>query len=78
MRNLLGKVPKSAHGIIAPLVRSLFEQPAAEAVWAQHARFVEQLDGRCDEAADMLAEAELAILTFRCPRCWRAGTASTT
>jgi putative transposase len=64
MRNLLGKVPKSAHGIVAPLVRSIFEQPDAEAVWAQHGRIVEQLDGRFDEAADMLAEAAHEILAF--------------
>jgi putative transposase len=37
MRNLLSRVPKSAHGLVAPLVRSIFEQPDADSAWAQHA-----------------------------------------
>ena len=64
MRNLLAKVPKAAHTIVAPLVRSIFEQPDADSVWAQHARIVEQLSGRFDAAADLLAEAAHDILAF--------------
>lgn len=64
MRNLLAKVPKSAHGLVAPLVRSIFEQPDADSAWAQHARVVEQLTGRFDDAADLLAEAGDEILAF--------------
>src|SRR5690625_2428861 len=64
MRNLLSRVPKSAHGLVAPLVRSIFEQPDADSAWAQHTRVVEQLTGRFDAAADLLAEAADEILAF--------------
>jgi putative transposase len=64
MRNLLSRVPKSAHGLVAPLVRSIFEQPDADSAWAQHARVVEQLTGRFDAAAELLAEAAHEILAF--------------
>jgi putative transposase len=64
MRNLLSRVPKSAHGLVAPLVRSIFEQPDADSAWAQHDRVVEQLTGRFDAAADLLAEAADQILAF--------------
>lgn len=64
MRNLLSRVPKSAHGLVAPLVRSIFEQPDADSAWAQHARVVEQLVGRFDAAADLLAESADEILAF--------------
>jgi putative transposase len=64
MRNLLSRVPKSAHGLVAPLVRSIFEQPDADSAWAQHARVVEQLVGRFDAAADLLADAADEILAF--------------
>jgi transposase-like protein len=39
-------------------VRTIFAQPDAESVRAQHARTVEQLQPRFKEAARMLAEAE--------------------
>ena len=64
MRNLLSRVPKSAHGIVAPLVRSIFDQPDQASAWAQHARIIEQLTGRFDDAADLLAEAGHEILAF--------------
>jgi putative transposase len=64
MRNLLSRVPKSAHGLVAPLVRSIFEQPDADSAWAQHARVVEQLTGRFDAAAELLAESAAEILAF--------------
>jgi putative transposase len=64
MRNLLSRVPKSAHGLVAPLVRSIFEQPDADSAWAQHTRVVEQLTGRFDAAADLLADAAEEILAF--------------
>jgi putative transposase len=64
MRNLLSRVPKSAHGIVAPLVRSIFDQPDADAVWAQHTRIVDQLEQRFDAAAELLADAADQILAF--------------
>lgn len=64
MRNLLTKVPKSAQDLVASLVRSIFAQPDAKEVWAQHGRVVEQLEKRFSEAAKMLAEAAEDILAF--------------
>ena len=46
MRNLLTRVPKSAEALVATTVRTIFQQPSAEAVHAQHARVVEQLEAR--------------------------------
>ena len=63
IRNLLTKVPKAAHGLVATFVRTIFAQPDAESVKAQHARTVEQLQPRFAAAAKMLAEAE-EILAF--------------
>ena len=63
MRNLLTKVPKSAQGLVATFVRTIFAQPDAESVRAQQARTVEQLQPRFKDAARMLAEAE-EILAF--------------
>lgn len=64
MRNLLTRVPKSAQDLVATLVRSIFAQPDAKEVWAQHGRVVEQLQTRFSEAAKMLAEAAEDILAF--------------
>jgi transposase-like protein len=64
MRNLLTKVPKASQSMVATLVRTIFEQPDSEQVWAQHARVVEQLDGRFPDAATMLVDAGGDILAF--------------
>lgn len=64
LRNLLTRVPKSAQTLVATLVRSIFAQPEQAAVWAQHARIVEQLLERFPEAATMLAEAGPEVLAF--------------
>ena len=64
MRNLLTRVPKSAQALVATLVRSIFAQPTAEEVRAQHGRVVEQLEGRFREAAALLVEAAEDILAF--------------
>ncbi len=64
MRNLLTRVPKSAQDLVASLVRSIFAQPSAGEVWAQHGRVVEQLWASFPEAAKMLAEAAEDILAF--------------
>jgi transposase-like protein len=64
MRNLLTRVPKSAQSMVATLVRTIFEQPDAASVWAQHARVVDQLTERFPDAATHLAEAASDVLAF--------------
>jgi putative transposase len=64
MRNLLTRVPKSAQSMVATLVRTIFEQPDAASVWAQHARVVDQLTERFPAAAEHLAEAATDVLAF--------------
>jgi len=64
LRNLLTQVPKSAQTLVATLVRPIFMQPDSQAVWAQHARMVEQLEERFPAAAAMLAEAAPEVLAF--------------
>ena len=36
MRNLLTRAPKSAEALLATTVRTIFQQPSAEAVRAEH------------------------------------------
>ena len=64
VRNVHTKVPKTAQSMVGALIRSIFEQPDAEQVHAQHARVVEQLHERFPDAAAMLVEAEADILAF--------------
>ena len=64
IRNLLCRVPKSAQGLVATLVRSSFAQPDATSTWAQHARVVEQLTERFPQAAELLADAAADLLAF--------------
>ena len=64
MRNLLTRVPKSAGKLVATTVRTIFEQPSAAEVHAQHARVVEQLAERFPEAAALLADAGPELLAF--------------
>ncbi len=63
-RNLMTRVPKASQGMVATLVRTIFEQPDHDSVWAQHARVVDQLTGRFDDAALMLADAAEDLLAF--------------
>ena len=56
MSNLLSRVPKSAQSFVATMVRTIYQQPSAEEVWAQHGRVVEQLSERFPEAAALLAD----------------------
>lgn len=73
IRNLLAKVPKSAHGLAATLVRSIFAQPTEEEVAAQLGRVIEQLEKMFPEAAALLEEAGADITAFAsCPsEHWR-------
>lgn len=66
VRNLQTRVPKAAQGLVATLVRSIFAQPDAESVKAQHARIVEQLQPRFPRASEMLADSPelLAFAAF--------------
>jgi putative transposase len=64
MRNLLVRVPKSAQDFVAAVVRSIFAQPDADSVRAQHQRIVEQLMPRFPDAAKMLADAAEELLAF--------------
>jgi len=64
MRDLLPKVPKKAQGWVTALVRSIFAQPDAEQVRAQHGRVVEKLEERYPEVAAMVDEAKEEILAF--------------
>ena len=63
-RNLLTKVPKASQGMVGTLVRTIFEQPDAEQVWAQHARVVDQLASRFAEVAEMLTGMAPDLLAF--------------
>jgi len=63
-RNLLTRVPKASQGMVGTLVRTIFEQPDHDSVWAQHGRVVEQLSARFGEAATMLADVAEDLLAF--------------
>ena len=64
MRNLLTRVPKSAQGFVATMVRTIFAQPDAATVREQHARIVDQLETRFPDAAALLEEAGPDLLAF--------------
>ena len=64
MRNLLTRVPKSAQGFVATMVRTIFAQPDTDMVREQHCRIVDQLATRFPEAAALLEEAETDLLAF--------------
>lgn len=73
LRNLLTTVPKSAQPWVATLVRTIFDQPAAEQVRAQHTWVVDALAGRYPAAAEHLEAAREDLLAFAAfPReVWR-------
>lgn len=64
MRNLLTRVPKSAQGFVATMVRTIFAQPDAQTVHEQHARIVATLEDRFPEAAALLDQAGPDLLAF--------------
>jgi putative transposase len=72
-RNLLTRVPKSAQPWASTLVRTIFEQPAAASVRAQHGQVVSALEARLPQAAAHLDAARDDILAFTAfPReVWR-------
>ncbi|MFH1331633.1 MAG: IS256 family transposase [Actinomycetota bacterium] len=65
LRNLSTKVPRSAEAMVATMVRSIFAQPSADEVWAQHRRVVDHLtDMGLHQAAEHLDNAAAEILVF--------------
>jgi transposase-like protein len=72
-RNLLTRVPKSAQPWVSTLVRTIFEQPDAASVKAQHGHVVTALEAKFPQAAAHLDEARDDILAFTAfPReVWR-------
>jgi len=72
-RNLLTRVPKSAQPWVSTLVRTVFEQPDAASVRAQHAQVTTALEAKFPQAAAHLDEARDDILAFTAfPReVWR-------
>jgi putative transposase len=72
-RNLLTRVPKTAQPWVSTLVRTIFEQPDAASVRAQHAHVVQALEAKLPAAAAHLDAARDDILAFTAfPReVWR-------
>ena len=64
MRNLLGRVPKSAQAMVGTLVRTVFAQSDGDQVRAQFARVLEQLEEKFPAAAELLIDAEADLLAF--------------
>jgi transposase-like protein len=72
-RNLLSQVPKSAQPWVATLLRTVFEQPDADAVHAQMRHVLDALETKFPKAADHLDTAQADLLAFTAfPReIWR-------
>jgi putative transposase len=72
-RNLLTRVPRTAQPWVSTLVRTIFEQPDAKSVRAQHAHVVAALEAKLPAAAGHLDAARDDILAFTAfPReVWR-------
>jgi transposase-like protein len=64
LRNLLTKVPKSAQPWVATLVRTVFDQPDADAVRAQFDRVVTTVEAKFPAAAEHLDAARGDLLAF--------------
>jgi transposase-like protein len=71
--NLLAKVPKSAQPWVATLVRTVFDQPDADAVSAQYDRVIATIEAKFPTAAQHLDDARGDLLAFTAfPReVWR-------
>ena len=72
-RNLATKVPKSAQPWVATLVRTIFEQPDAASVRAQHGQVVTALEAKFPAAAAHLDDAreDILALTAFAREIWR-------
>ncbi|MFC4592565.1 IS256 family transposase [Sphaerisporangium corydalis] len=64
LRNLLTRVPKSAQPWVATLVRTIFDQPTAEQVRAQHSWVIEALASKYPAACEHLEAAREELLAF--------------
>ncbi|MEO3814983.1 IS256 family transposase [Sphaerisporangium sp. B11E5] len=64
LRNLLTVVPKTAQPWVATLVRTIFDQPTAEAVRAQHTWVIDALQAKYPAACDHLDQAREDLLAF--------------
>ena len=64
LRNVLAKVPKADATMVAAAIRTIFAQPAAEAVAAQFDRIVATLEPQFPVVATMLADARDDLLAF--------------
>ncbi len=64
LRNLLTRVPKSAQPWVATLVRTIFDQPDADAVAAQFDRVIDAIAAKYPAAAEHLDDARADLLAF--------------
>jgi transposase-like protein len=73
MRNLLTRVPRTAHRAVATLVRTIFDQADPDTVREQYTRVLAQLEERFPTAAALLEEAGPELLAFTAypPSIWR-------
>jgi transposase-like protein len=60
----LAKVPKTAQPWVATLVRTVFDQPDADAIRAQFARVAAAIEERFPAAAEHLDDARADLLAF--------------
>ena len=63
-RNLMNQVPKTAQPWVATLLRTVFEQPDAQAVHAQCEQVIAALEAKFPKAAAHLDEAKADLLAF--------------
>jgi transposase-like protein len=62
--NLRAKTPRHAWPMVAGMLKSVFEQPDAEAVHRQFREVCAALDGKFSEALALLEDAETDVLAF--------------
>ena len=62
--NLRAKTPKHAWPMVAGMLRSVFEQPDADAVRRQYRELCTAIDGKFDDALALLEAAETDVLAF--------------